>query len=280
MTAVVVAVSLAAAVAFGWSTAAMHHSASAAPPGGLVALLRHLLGQPGWLSGMAASLLGLGLHALALRLGSLLVVQPVIVTGLVFSLLFRDALDRRLPSRETLTWSGLTVVGLAVFLIAARSTTGSARPIGAEAILVLAVGTTVAVSCWLAAASRADRGAGLLLGAGAGVNFGLTAGTLKATAGSTTTDALVTSWPLYTLVVLGVSGFFANQVAYRRAPLATSLPILNVLNPVVALLYGVVAFRERPATDAVTWVVALVSLGAALLGVYRLARLETVPAEV
>ena len=90
-----VAVALAAAIAFGWSTALMHHSASGAPEEvrGLVALLRHVVRQWRWLLGMAASLLGLVLHAVALHLGSLAVVQPLIVTGLVFSFLFRAALD-------------------------------------------------------------------------------------------------------------------------------------------------------------------------------------------
>lgn len=276
-----VAISLAAAVSFGWSTAAMHHSASAAPAsvGGPAALLRHLARRWVWLTGLAASLLGLSLHALALRLGSLSVVQPVVVTGLIFSLVFGDLLHRRWSARTGAAWAVLTVCGLALFLGAARSTTGAVVASGSAAVAVLTVGVAAAVGCWWTASRLTGRARGVMLGAGAGINFGLTAGTLKATTAASTPLALVASWPVYVLVTLGLSGFVANQVAYRSAPLSASLPILNVLNPVVAVLYGFLVFRERPASDALTYGVECLGLVLALLGVFRLAKLETSASE-
>lgn len=274
MTGLTVLVALAAAVAFGWSTAAMHYDASTAPAsiGGPVALIRHLVVQWRWLTGMAASLLGLGLHGIALRLGSLAVVQPLVVSGLVFSLFFRAALDRRWPSRSVIGWACVTAGGLAVFLVAARSATGSAAPDGTAAAVVLGVGAAAACTCWWVAGRVGAVSAGLLLGAGAGINFGLTAGALKATSASHGIGAALTSWPLYALLVLGVSGFLANQIAYRRAPLASSLPILNVANPLVALTFGVVAFQERPARQLGAYLLEAACLTTVLAGVYFLAR--------
>ncbi len=268
------AVALAAAVAFGWSTAAMHSSASRAPEhvGGVLSLVQHLLTQRRWLSGMAASLLGLCLHTLALRLGSLAVVQPLVVTGLVFTFLFRAALDRTPPTRTVVVWSGVAAVGLAVFLAAAGSTTGTDQPQGQWALVVLTAGAGVALTCWRRATTAEPAAAGLLLGAAAGVVFGLIAGTLKAVAGAPDVQHAVTSWPLYLLLVLGTSGFLLNQQAYRRAPLTSSVPVLNVLNPVVALVYGAVAFRERPASGAFALSVEALSLAAVLVGVFLLAR--------
>lgn len=132
------AVATAAAVAFGWSTALMHHSASSAPPEveGTRALLRHVVVQWRWLIGMAASLTGLGLHALALHLGSLALVQPLVVTGLVFSFVFRAALDRLLPSGHIMAWVSVTAVGLALFLVAANSTRSSTSLNGWAAVLM------------------------------------------------------------------------------------------------------------------------------------------------
>lgn len=229
MTGLVVVVSLAAAVAFGWSTAAMYHDASAAPPGltGPFALIRYLVRQRRWRTGLAASLIGLVLHGLALRLGSLAVVQPLVVTGLVFSFLFRALLERRRPSRIVLGWAGFTAVGLALFLVASRSTTGTTTPSGPAATALLLVGAAGACACWWAATRARPAAGGLLLGAGAGINFGLTAGTLKATAAATSAAQLLGGWPLYVLLALGISGFLANQTAYRKAPLASSLPILK-----------------------------------------------------
>ena len=270
-------VALAAAVAFGWSTALMHHSASGAPDDvhGLRGLLVHVVQQWRWLVGMAASLTGLGLHAAALSGGSLTVVQPLVVTGLVFSFLFRSALDRQLPSRRMMADVLLTAAGLTVFLLASGSGADSRGIAGRGTAVVLAAGA-VAIVAGVVAAVRVPRRAGLLLGCAAGVVYGLVAGTLKATtdAGRDGLGALLTSWPLYLLVVLGVAGFLLNQRSYRVAPLSSSLPAANTINPVVAVVFGIVGFGERPASGAGPIAAEVVGLAAVLLGVFLLARQE------
>lgn len=87
------AVALVAAIAFGWSTALTHHSASRAPEeaDGVAGLSLHLAAQRRWLPDMAASLVGLALHTLALRLGSQAVVHPLVVSALAFAFLSRAA---------------------------------------------------------------------------------------------------------------------------------------------------------------------------------------------
>ena len=90
--------------------------------------------------------------------------------------------------------------------------------------------------------------------------------------------ALATSWPVYVLVVLGAAGFVLNQQAYRRAPLSRSAPAANTVNPLVAVLFGVVAFGERPASTPGTVGAEVVGLLAVLAGVFFLARTEEVTA--
>jgi len=228
-----VLVALAAAVAFGWSTAAMHHSAARAPGhvGGPLSLVRHLVVQRRWLGGMAASLLGLGLHTLALRIGSFAVVQPLVVAGLVFT-----------------------------------------SPQGPAPFYVLGTGAVAASVCWRWSYRTGRSSTGLLLGIAGGVVFGLIGGTLKATAGSDGVVDARSSWPLYVLGVLGVAGFLTNQTAYRRAPLTSSVPVLNVVNPLVALLYGALAFHERPAHGAAALSAEAIGLLTVLAGVFFLAR--------
>lgn len=278
MTVSAVAVALGAAVMFGWSTAAMHHGASGAHVDhsgwrGLLALLGHVVRQWRWLTGLIASLLGVVLHALALRMGSLAVVQPVIVSGLVFSFFFRSALDRRLPSARTVLWSAVTTLALALFLIVGHETAGNAKPDGPHAAVVLTGGVIVAASCWWLSRRTRASVSGVLLGAGAGVIFGLTAGTLKATAAEGGVVQVLTAWPLYVLLTLGVVGFIANQMAYRR-PLASALPALNLMNPLVALAYGALAFSEKPPGHPANLAIGLGSLAVVLMGVAFLAHGE------
>ena len=274
-------VALAAAVAFGGATALMHHGASGTPDDarGLLGLLRHIVRQWRWWLGMAASLGGLALHALALHVGTIAVVQPLVVTGLVFALLFRSALDRRLPSRRTMRWVLLTAGGLTVFLLAASAESGSDSLDTKRAVVLLVLGGAAAtVGC--VAAFRVPRHAGLLLGGAAGVVYGLVAGTLKATSETASAGlvAMFTSWPVYVLGALGVAGFLLNQQAYRRAPLSRSMPAANTVNPIVALVFGVVAFGETTSGSAGAITAEVLGLIGILAGVFLLARSDEVAA--
>lgn len=267
-------IALAAAIAFGWSTALMHHGASGADDGlGYVALLRHVVGQWRWLLGMVASLLGLGLHVVALHLGSLSLVQPLVVTGLFFSLVFRDALDRQWPSRRTLTWGAITAAGLALFLTAAGSTDGVPAPDDGHAAVLIGVGLALAAALvW--ASARLTPWAGLLMGTAAGIVFGLVAGAIKAATEAWSAGEVLSSWPAYAVCVLGPLGFLLNQRAYSRTRLPDYLPMLNMVNPLVSLAFGVAVYAERPAGDAASVVGEVLGLGAVLLGIFFLARTD------
>ena len=89
-----------------------------------VALLRRVVTQWRWLLGMLASLVGLGLHVVALHLGSLTLVQPLVVTGLFFSLVFRDCTRSPDADAAHAHLGRITAAGLALFLTAAGSTDG------------------------------------------------------------------------------------------------------------------------------------------------------------
>jgi drug/metabolite transporter (DMT)-like permease len=273
-TAVLIAV--AAAIAFGWSTAAMHSSAFNSPEhvGTLPSILRHVIGQPRWLSGMAASLLGLVLHAYALSLGSLVVVQPIVSTGLLWALGFGELLARRRPTASIIAWALVMASGLALFFATDESSSGRRTPTPGAAAVILTAGAVVVAVSWLLAPRVSEKRAGILLGAAAGVVFGLVAGTLKATTATTGVVALFTDWPVYVLLALGAAGFSLNQAAYNKVPLAQSLPILNIVNPIVALTYGVAAFSERPTGSAGIVGAELAGLAATLVGVFMLAREE------
>lgn len=267
------AVALASAVAAGWSTALMHYGASGAERGArAAALARHVLAEWRWRLGVAASLLGLALHAVALHLGSLTLVQPLAVTALFFAMVFRDLLDHRAPPRRTVVWGGVTAVGLGLFLVGAGPTGGEDQPDGRSAALLLGLGTA-GVLVALRAATRFPAYAGLLLGTAGGIVFGLMAGAIKSTTSVWSAgDELLMSWPLYAMVVVGLTGFLLNQHIYNRTRLPESLPMLNLVNPLVALTFGVVVFAERPSGSLLSFVLECVGLAVVLTGIFVLGR--------
>ena len=104
---------LGAALAFGTSVAVQERAAAEVPYDHAlkVGLVVRLARRPLWWIGVVASVAGLVLQIWALRHDSLVVVQPLMVTTLVFALVLvairtREADDRLVPgsSRRARTW--------------------------------------------------------------------------------------------------------------------------------------------------------------------------------
>lgn len=268
---------VASAATFGLSTSLQHLASSRLGRVRADRLLLDLVRTPTWVIGMGLSVIAFVLHALALSTGALVVVQPVIVTGVVFAVLVRAALDRRAPSRAELAWASVTWAGLAVFL----SGTGSSA---AAAVVPqhagTATGVLIAVAVLAGVASRwfgeGSIGKGMWLGVVSGVLFGLVAVLLKLTllAASPGLIAALTTWSPWLMVVCGVCAVLVNQRAYQTTRLSVSMPILNIVDVLVALIFAAVVFGEVPALDVPSLLAGAVGLAAMALGVTRLARLE------
>ncbi len=99
MTGFVVPAALGSALAAATSSVLQHRSARSAPVARRATgrLLGHLVTRPVWLAGLVAGAAGLVLHALALSGGRLAVVQPLLVSGMLFALPVSVALEGRRP---------------------------------------------------------------------------------------------------------------------------------------------------------------------------------------
>jgi drug/metabolite transporter (DMT)-like permease len=277
---------LGSALGFALATSLQHHAAGAAPDTvqGAANLLRHLLRRPRWLAGQALSFASFCLHALALHLGALALVQPVVVSGIVLAVPIRAALTRQRPPTGELGAVLVAATGLAAFLVAAGSMDGDEGAAGPGAGLFVLGGALLAAVLHRIGfrARRVPLRAGLY-GVVGGVLFGLVAGLVKLSLERLSEDGLVgmlTGWPLWTLIVLGLSGVAVNQQAYRVGALSASMPILNVANVVVALTFGIMIFGETPAHTPLALVVQALSLAciaAGLVGLGRFADRELAP---
>src|SRR5699024_12296545 len=100
----VLVVAIASACGFALSTSLQHRVATHAPAHvtSTVRILRWVMLRPVWIAGALTGVAALGLHALALRLGSLSVVQPIMTSGVVLAVLVPAFPDLRLPSRRLL----------------------------------------------------------------------------------------------------------------------------------------------------------------------------------
>jgi hypothetical protein len=241
-----------AAACFAVAAAFQHRSAGlvsdASAVSGLPRFVTMTLRQPLWIIGTAADMFGFALHALALREGPLTLVQPLLVTGVVFAFPLRHALEHRRPKTQELAWAGALAAGLALFLAIASPADGAVSapdPIP-TVIAVLVIGAGI-LGCWLAGRRMEGTGAAVILGAAAGLAFAAVAGLLKELADTFARGLgpLFTTWPVYALIAVGVAGLLLNQLAYQAAPLRISLPVITTIDPVVSLVIGVAVFDEH-----------------------------------
>ena len=277
MNTLAVVVALAAAALFALSTSLQHHTASDTPShvrGGF-SLMAHLLRRPRWLAGTATSTAAFVFHATALKLGTLTLVQPALVSGLVFTLPVRALMDRRRPSRQELLGAMVTACGLGVFLVVAKPAGGHDHSNRLMAAVILTVGAVVGALCArIAARAGRTRLSGLLLGFAAGELSGLAAGVLKLTTNEVVRGPLTVllSWPPYVLLFLSLWGLTLNQRAYQSAPLTVSLPVFNVIDPVAGMGFGIAVFGERPAHHPIEVALEVIALVVMAGGATALAR--------
>ncbi len=249
--AAIVAIALASALAAATSSILQHHSARRAPDGRTHRLFGHLLKHPAWIVGLVAALIGLILHVVALDYGQLAVVQPLLISGVLFALPISALLEGRRPSGREWLLALVLVAGLAAFLVAGRPAPGRVK-LDADVLAWSTVSGMAVVAVLAVVGIKWARGHRCgLLGAAAGVGYGVVAALLKhATAlMHHGLGELLTDWELYALIGAGAAALVLTQVAYRAGPLAKSMPALTVSDPAASVLLGVVAFQESLATD-------------------------------
>jgi drug/metabolite transporter (DMT)-like permease len=271
MSAAAIGWALAAAVCIALAASLQHHAATGQHSYRSGAhLLGRLARNPRWTLGFLISAVGLGFHAAALHAGPLATVQPILVSSLVFALPLRALLDRQRVSRRDLIAAAVVAGSLAAFLLAAHPSTGHAAPNTTIALTAITIGAVICAGCSaIATRTTRERLAGFTLGLATGILYGLVGGALKATVHTAGQGipTLLSTWPLWALIVTGVWGLVVNQRAYTRAPLTVSLPVMTVMDPVIAVIFGAYVYAELPADNpaAVTvQVAALASLAAAV----------------
>lgn len=276
-----VVLALGCAATFAVSTSVQHQAAGGAPESasGLFQLLAHLIRQPLWLLGQLLATFAFVLHALALKAGPLALVQPLVVSGIVWAVPARAAMSRRMPSLGEIRAVVLTAAGLAVFLVASNPSEGRPAERGWSSGL-LALGVVAVAVVASAVAERIQgfpRQRAFFLGITAGALFGLVAGLLKMSLQAFSDGGVhlvLTTWPAWALLAAGAGGVLTNQRAYRVAELSASMPVLNIVNVLTALTFGFTVFHEIPRHSPLMLLVEALALAAISAGLWLLVHLE------
>ncbi len=210
-------------------------------------LLAHALRRGVWLAGFALLVAGFLLQAVALHLGSLTSVQPILTTELLF-LVAILWLWFRVPVR-LVDWAAAiaAAAGLAGFLYFAQPGVDRAVPggvawaeVGGTCALIAAIAVLLArvgPRWWRAA----------MFGLAAAIGYAFTAALTKVVTGYVAANpvSMFSHWQTYMIAVGGVLSVFLAQNAYHAGPIAASQSTLVLVDPLASILIGVGLFNDN-----------------------------------
>jgi drug/metabolite transporter (DMT)-like permease len=238
------------------------------PVQGVAGLLR-LLAVPVWLLGTLILLLGYATQGAALDRGKLVVVQPLMVTTIVWALpLGRWLTDQQVVPRQVLG-AGAVVVGLAMFVLVGDPDAGVDNAKTRDLVIATVVITAAVAGLllWLHTKSaQALRAA--VLGVCAGLFYGLSASFAKPVIDDLHTSIAdaAGAWQTWALLGFGFVAFVIQQLSLATGQLAPAMAAVSVANPAVSVVLGIVLFEERLTRPGWHVVVAVAALLAALAG--------------
>lgn len=246
---VVIIAALAASFLNAWSAVVQRRVAGKPDPKKLFGrdFITRLAKNKFWLFGMALQIAAFLAQALALKEGPLTVVEPLMTTDLVFLMfLLRWQFSVRPGLRE---WSAVTALALGLSgLLVAANPHGGQLEFNAVNWSITSGAIAAFIGASIAIVRRASSGKfrAALAGTAAGFNFALTAAFTKLTvAGFDHGVAHVfSSWPIYALAVSGAGSIIMAQSAYGAGPLAASQPAIEISDPVISIIFGVILFGD------------------------------------
>jgi drug/metabolite transporter (DMT)-like permease len=217
---------------------------------------------------------GFALQAAALRHGSLIVVQPLLTTSLLFTLVIAAQWSHERITMRQWAAVGLVLASLGAFLAVASPSDHSASA-GPRAWLFCASSVVGVVIVLVSAGLRSSTTArAALFGAAAGIADAFMATLAKALSSSLDHGVVAAArgWAPYAVVVAGVTALLLVSTAYQAGHPTVTLSVITVTDPVVASLIGVTLFGEHLEVGGTRgWVVALAAAGM-LTGLLALTR--------
>ncbi|OBG82035.1 hypothetical protein A9X03_27270 [Mycobacterium sp. E1715] len=228
-------------------------------PVGTMALFRQLLRDRQWWTGSLVAAAGFGLQAAALDLGSVVLVQALLVTSLLFALLISARTNhRRITARQGI-WAVLLAAAVAVVVTVGDPQEGTPRgSVHTWSIVALVMGPAL-ILCVIGARMFPGTVGALLLGLMSGSLWGLFSVLTKGVVDQLDRGipALLRLPEVYVWVVVAIAATAWEQSAFRAGPLTASLPAVTVAEPVVGSVLGVTVLGETLRTNDI----GLVALG-------------------
>lgn len=238
--------------------------------------------SPLWVAGLGFDAVGVALQVLALHFGELALVQPLLVSGMLFALVLRRLVVRERFTLRELAWGLVLTACLVGFLFFSGAMSGSTSGGTADrgAAIVTGVATAGAIIGCLVLARRGVPAAAraAVLGVAVGAAYAITAALIKSATNVLAASgalSLFTSWQFYAVLLTGVGGQLLAAMSFKAGPLTASLPATATIDPLLSVLIGILIYDEQLHRGPLGGVVLLVLLLLLVAAVIQLGRVES-----
>lgn len=237
----------------------------------------------GWWIGAVVAIIGFSFQAWALGLGSILLVQPLVVLAVLFALPLEAKIDKRRPTRSDWGWGGVLVGAVVLFLVIARPVPSDRR----AAPVLLAIAVTVLIIALIAVVVMAERCRNahyrsLLYGIAAGALFGVAALLIKSVSMHFIEDPMkfMAHPDIYLLAIVLALAILAQQRSFGAGDIQTSFPAMNVVEPAVSMGLAVILLGENLRVGIATSIFLALILVVAGYAVVKLAQHSAIRGDV
>ena len=256
-----------------WQRASMDAGVEPGDAKGMIGLLTSWV----WLLGLGAQILGVLLQGAALDRGRVAIIQPLLVTSIIWALPLGYFLTNQTVTRRHIAGAAIIVVGLATFGGVGDPAGGVDDAPLSDWLAVLVVAAAVCVGLMTIGARGGANSKAALFGATAGVLYGVSATLMKPVVEAWHDEgiAVLADWEFWVMAVSGLTGFYLQQMSLATGRLVTSVATVSVVNPVVSVSLGAIVLQERLDSDPKWhWGVAVGALALTLFGAVVIAAVQ------
>jgi hypothetical protein len=227
-----------------------------------------------WLFGMILQVVAFLFQAIALHSGSLILVEPLLTTDLIFIMLILHY--RFHISAGPREWFAVIAIclGLSSLIYVTDPKNGNVALNNLHWLLTSVI-ILIIMGFGIFAVRRIKvrqiRAA--VSGVASGFNFALVAGFTKLSV-----DYLkfgfgreFISWPVYALIISGIFSVVMMQSTYGAGPLVASQPAMEITEPVISILIGIILFGDSINTKPLPVALEFISGAVAATGIILLA---------
>ncbi|GAA4880623.1 DMT family transporter [Saccharopolyspora cebuensis] len=239
------------AASFGLASAIQHRVTKQVPRVNALnpRLLWQLVRKPIWVLSIGTVVVGLSLQVIALAFGPLVLVQPLLVTSVLFGASFAAWMAHRKLDVVLLLGGLACIGGLSAFLVLARPSGEGTGFTGDPVAPLASVLALLVIAALLLGRFSAGEIGVVAWALATGVLYGITAGLIKVVAGEARAGGIAAPfqhWSLYLVCLIGPIGFLLSQQTFQRGlVISPALAVITTVDPLVSAAIGVSWLGER-----------------------------------